>query len=104
MPCLSLQQRPDISVHAWPQPEAKASGHKALAKATECFQTGINRMQNNVYAAHGIGAVLAEQGHIQAAHTIFTQVPLLRCTICLALNKRACTCPAPGKAECFITD
>ena len=56
------------------QPEAKQSAYKALGKATECFQNCLKGTPSNVFAAQGIGAILAEQGHMQAAHTIFTQV------------------------------
>lgn len=56
------------------QPEAKQGAKKNLAKATECFSFVINRAPSNVYAAQGIGAVLAEEGQAQAALTIFTQV------------------------------
>ena len=56
------------------QPDTRQSAGKALARALECFQTGIQRTPENVYAAHGVGAVLAEQGHTKTAQTIFTLV------------------------------
>jgi hypothetical protein len=34
----------------------------------------LERGEGNAFAANGIGAVLAEQGHLGAARDIFTQV------------------------------
>lgn len=55
------------------QADAKQSRDKAFKRALEQFMTGIHLRPGNMYAAHGIGAVLAEQGHLQTANTIFTQ-------------------------------
>ncbi|KAK9805938.1 hypothetical protein WJX73_006894 [Symbiochloris irregularis] len=56
------------------KPEAKQGAQKKLEKAIECFSFVITRVPGNVYAAHGLGAVLAEQGHLNAAQNIFAQV------------------------------
>lgn len=45
-----------------------------MEKAIECFTFVITRVPSNVYAAHGLGAVLAEQGHLNWAQSIFAQV------------------------------
>jgi hypothetical protein len=52
----------------------------------------------NVYAANGIGAVLAEQGRFAEAREIFTEVPMsaasiVMSTVCLAaVDPRSWSC------------
>jgi hypothetical protein len=56
------------------QPEAAAKAAKQFARALDAYRRVLERGEGNAFAANGIGAVLAEQGHLGAARDIFTQV------------------------------
>ena len=56
------------------QPEAAAKAAKQFARALDAYRRVLERGESNAFAANGIGAVLAEQGHLGAARDIFTQV------------------------------
>jgi RNA polymerase-associated protein CTR9 len=47
---------------------------KYLKRALEYYSRVLQRNSSNIYAASGIGCVLAEQGKLEAAQKIFTQV------------------------------
>ena len=49
----------------------------------------------NVYAANGVGAVLAEQGNLLAAREIFTEVKITT-SFCVCRPTLASVRPGPG--------
>ena len=47
---------------------------KQLPRALDAYRRVLERAEGNAFAANGVGAVLAEQGHIGAARAVFAQV------------------------------
>lgn len=43
-------------------------------KALEYYQRAIDNSKQNIYAANGIGAALAEMGHLSSAREVFVRV------------------------------
>lgn len=56
------------------QGEDLEKAQKLYGRAMSFFKHVLERNHANVYAANGIAAVLAEQGDIELAHNILTQV------------------------------
>jgi hypothetical protein len=54
------------------QDASKAS--RALTRAADAFRRVLEKNESDIYAANGIGAVLAERGHLTTAREIFTGV------------------------------
>ncbi len=56
------------------QEEVKAKRRSRLLQALKMYRDILARHPGNVYAANGIGAVLAEEGRLAEARQIFTEV------------------------------
>ena len=56
------------------QPEAVRKAEKQLPRALDAYRRVLERAEGNAFAANGVGAVLAEQGHVGAARAVFAQV------------------------------
>lgn len=55
------------------QPEAVRKAEKQLPRALDAYRRVLERSEGNAFAANGVGAVLAEQGHVGAARAVFAQ-------------------------------
>jgi len=75
---LSSKVKPHLASHCPAQPESAKKAEKQFARALTEYKRVLERGDGNVFAANGIGAVLAEQGHLGAARDIFNQVFGLR--------------------------
>ncbi|KAK9844132.1 hypothetical protein WJX81_005444 [Elliptochloris bilobata] len=56
------------------KPESVRKAEKQLPRALDAYKRVLERSEGNAFAANGIGAVLAEQGHLGAARAVFAQV------------------------------
>lgn len=57
------------------EPEA-GKAERALGRAGDAYRRVLEKNESNIYAANGMGAVLAENGHLTTAREIFTAVLL----------------------------
>ena len=55
------------------QPESVRKADKQLPRALDAYRRVLERSEANAFAANGVGAVLAEQGHLGAARAVFAQ-------------------------------
>lgn len=51
-----------------------AKARKTFGRAMDTFKIILQKNHSNIYAANGMAAIMAEQGHLEQAQKIFTQV------------------------------